>query len=50
VAIVDHTKLGRVGLATFASVDELSLVITDSAADPEHIAALRGAGVEVRLV
>src|SRR5215831_10034670 len=44
VAIVDHTKLGKVGLATFVSIEELSLVITDAAADAEHIAALRDAG------
>ena len=50
VALVDHTKLGRVGLATFAPLALLSLVITDRAADPEHVAALRDAGVEVRLV
>lgn len=50
VALVDHTKLGRVGLATFAPITRLSLVITDRAADPEQVVALRKAGVEVRLV
>ncbi|MBV9329367.1 MAG: DeoR/GlpR transcriptional regulator [Chloroflexi bacterium] len=50
VALVDHTKLGQVGLATFAPVAMLSLVITDQAADPEQVATLRAAGVEVCLV
>jgi DeoR/GlpR family transcriptional regulator of sugar metabolism len=50
VAIVDHSKLGQVGLATFVPTAGLSLVITDNGADPEHIAAVRRAGVEVCLV
>jgi DeoR/GlpR family transcriptional regulator of sugar metabolism len=50
VALVDHTKLGQVGLATFAPSALLSLVITDRGADPEQVAALREAGVEVCLV
>jgi DeoR/GlpR family transcriptional regulator of sugar metabolism len=50
VALVDHTKLGQVGLATFAPVAMLSMVITDQGADPDQVAALRAAGVEVSLV
>jgi DeoR/GlpR family transcriptional regulator of sugar metabolism len=50
VALVDHTKLGQVGLATFAPIAMLTLVITDEAADPLQVAALRQAGIEVCLV
>jgi DeoR/GlpR family transcriptional regulator of sugar metabolism len=50
VAVLDHTKLGEVSLATFAPFDRLQLVITDTAADPAIVAELRRAGVEVRLV
>jgi DeoR/GlpR family transcriptional regulator of sugar metabolism len=47
VAGVDHTKLGQVGLATFAPLDSLSLVISEDEADPGVIGELRSAGVDV---
>lgn len=50
VAVVDHTKLGKVGLATFVPLANLSLVITDNGADRDVVAELQQAGVEVRLV
>jgi DeoR/GlpR family transcriptional regulator of sugar metabolism len=50
VALVDHTKLGDVGLATFVPLDQLDLVISDTDADRELVAELERAGVEVRLV
>jgi len=50
VAIVDHTKLGEVGLATFVPLQDLALVITDDGADPAIVADLERAGVEVQLV
>jgi DeoR/GlpR family transcriptional regulator of sugar metabolism len=50
VAIVDHTKLGEVGLATFVPLSGLALVITDDGADPGIVAELEQNGVEVRLV
>lgn len=50
VAVVDHTKLGEAALASFASVSEIDIVITDDLAPPESLTELRGAGVEIRLV
>jgi DeoR/GlpR family transcriptional regulator of sugar metabolism len=50
VAVVDHTKLGEVSLATFVPLAKLHLVITDQQADAGLVADLRRAGVEVRLV
>lgn len=50
VAVLDHTKLGQVGLATFVPIDGVSLVITDREADPEVVDELQAAGVEVQLV
>jgi DeoR/GlpR family transcriptional regulator of sugar metabolism len=50
IAVVDHTNLGQVGLATFVPLQALSLVITDSAADRGLVAKLEVAGVEVQLV
>jgi DeoR/GlpR family transcriptional regulator of sugar metabolism len=50
VAVLDHTKLGQVGLATFVPRAKLALVITDNGADPAIVASLERAGVEVQLV
>ena len=50
VAVLDHTKLGQVGLATFVACANLALVITDDGADPTIVAELQRAGVEVQLV
>jgi DeoR/GlpR family transcriptional regulator of sugar metabolism len=47
IAIIDSTKFGRVALASFASLDRIRRVITDPAAPPEMLAALRLRGVEV---
>jgi DeoR/GlpR family transcriptional regulator of sugar metabolism len=50
VAVVDHTKLGVVSLATFVPLSKLHVFITDDAAEPGIVADLRHAGVDVRLV
>lgn len=50
VAVVDHTKLGQVGLATFAPLSNLGMVITNEEADAQIVADLRHAGVAVQLV
>lgn len=50
IAIVDHTKWGRVAFASFASVDQVDKIITDDKAPPELVKAFRARGVEVLLV
>jgi DeoR/GlpR family transcriptional regulator of sugar metabolism len=50
VAAIDHSKWGRVALATFCPADRLDLVITDQGAPAAMVAAVRGLGVEVRAV
>ena len=50
VAVVDHTKLGEVGLATFIPLAGLHLVMTDTEADAAFVARLRDGGIEVRQV
>jgi len=49
IAIIDASKWGRVGLATFASIDEINLVITDHDAPSELVQQVRERGVEVLL-
>jgi DeoR/GlpR family transcriptional regulator of sugar metabolism len=47
VAVVDSSKWGRVGFASFASIDQLDCIITDAEAPSDMIEALREAGVDV---
>jgi len=47
IAIVDSSKWGRVGFASFASIDQVDCLITDEGAPPDMVAALREAGVDV---
>jgi DeoR/GlpR family transcriptional regulator of sugar metabolism len=48
VALLDHTKWGRLALSTFCPIDRVHLVITDSSAPTAMVAAVRARGVEVR--
>ncbi len=50
IAVLDATKWGRVGLASFAHLQQLHLVITDVRAPADLVAQVRSAGVEVVLV
>ncbi len=47
--VADSSKLGRVHLARIAGIETVTEVVTDSAADPSVVAALRAAGVTVTL-
>jgi DeoR/GlpR family transcriptional regulator of sugar metabolism len=50
VAVLDATKWGRVGLASFAPLDQIDTIITDQSAPPGLVAQVKAAGVDVRLV
>jgi DeoR family transcriptional regulator, aga operon transcriptional repressor len=47
IAIVDGSKFGRLGLASFAAIDQISCLITDDSAPEDILDALRRAGVNV---
>jgi DeoR/GlpR family transcriptional regulator of sugar metabolism len=47
IAIVDGSKFGRLGLASFAAINQISCLITDESAPKEMLEALRSSGVEV---
>jgi DeoR/GlpR family transcriptional regulator of sugar metabolism len=49
IAVLDATKWGRVGLASFAKLQQVQKVITDSHAPIELVAPVQEAGVEVIL-
>ena len=50
VAVLDATKWGRAGVASFASLDQIDAIITDQSAPPDLVAQARAAGVDVLLV
>lgn len=47
IAVVDSSKWGRVGFATYATLDQVHCIITDQGAPADMVAAVRDAGVEV---
>jgi len=47
IAVVDSSKLGRVGLARFAGLSEITRLVTDDGAPPQLIEEIRERGVEV---
>ena len=50
VVVADASKLGRRAFARIIGTDQVHTLITDDAADPDVLAAVRAAGVEVQLV
>jgi DeoR/GlpR family transcriptional regulator of sugar metabolism len=50
IAVLDSTKWGRVGLASFATLGQIDTVITDTLAPTERIQEVRVAGVDVIVV
>ena len=47
IAIVDSSKWGRVGFASFASIAQVDCIITDDGGPPDMVTALRQVGVDV---
>jgi DeoR/GlpR family transcriptional regulator of sugar metabolism len=50
VVVADSSKLGQVSLATFGSLDDVDVLITDTGADPSVLQSCRAAGLEVLVV
>lgn len=50
VVVADASKLARRAFARICGIDEIDRLITDEAATPADVAALRSAGVDVRTV
>lgn len=49
IVVADHSKLGMVYKAHMCDIDEMHLLVTDSAANPDQVAALREKGLAVLL-
>jgi len=50
VALIDHTKWGKIALATFCKTDRLKTIITDAATPKNLIEQVRDCGIEVLVV
>ncbi|GAB4084164.1 DeoR/GlpR family DNA-binding transcription regulator [Myceligenerans cantabricum] len=50
VVVADGSKVGRVTLAKVADLAEVDTLVTDSSADPDALAAIAAAGVDVQVV
>ncbi len=50
VALLDATKWGKVGLASFASLDDVDAIITDSGAPPELLRQVESMDIETIIV
>jgi DeoR family transcriptional regulator of aga operon/DeoR family fructose operon transcriptional repressor len=50
IALIDHTKWGRVAFATFCGLDSISRVITDTRAPRDMVDPVRERGIRVDMV
>jgi DeoR family transcriptional regulator, aga operon transcriptional repressor len=50
IVVADSSKVGQVAFARICELDQVHAVITDAAADPVEVAAMRDAGLTVTLV
>ena len=47
IAVADHTKFGKVASAYVAPVERITVLVTDTAADPKVLASFEGLGIRV---
>ncbi|WP_432987595.1 DeoR/GlpR family DNA-binding transcription regulator [Dactylosporangium sp. CA-233914] len=47
MVVADGSKIGRNCLAGICAITDVSVLVTDASADPEHVEAIRRAGTEV---
>ena len=50
IALIDHTKWNQVALASFCSLEQLAIIITDRHAPRKMVEEARGRGIQVLLV
>ena len=50
IAVLDATKWGRIGLASFAAPEVITCVITDVQAPADLVEQMRALGIKVTLV
>lgn len=50
IAVLDATKWGRVGVASFASIDKVNTIITDAGAPGDLVTTFRARGIKIVVV
>ncbi|MDH3675444.1 MAG: DeoR family transcriptional regulator, partial [Anaerolineae bacterium] len=50
IAVLDATKWGQIGVASFARPEEIDTIVTDAEAPAALVAEIRAAGIEVLVV
>lgn len=50
IVVADHTKVGNVSFVQMGNIDQVDILVTDSAADAQAVEQLREAGVNVQIV
>ena len=50
IVVADHTKVGHVSFVQMGQIEQVDMLITDAAADPEAVRKLREIGVAVEVV
>lgn len=50
IVLADGSKIGATALATICAIDAAHVIVTDSTADPDEVARIRAAGVDVVVV
>lgn len=50
IAVLDATKWGRVGVASFASIDKVNTIITDAGAPGDLVTTFRSRGIKIVVV
>jgi DeoR family transcriptional regulator of aga operon len=50
IAVLDATKWGRIGLASFAALESIHRIITDVQAPADLVEQVRALGIQVTLV
>lgn len=49
ILLADHTKLGNIGLAAFAALENIAVLVTDEGADAGMVEAIEARGVKVMI-
>ena len=50
VVVLDGTKWGREGVASYAALSDVDVIITDMGAPPDMVEAVKRLGIQVNLV
>jgi len=49
IIVADHSKIGKTALFSFASLDEINVLVTDKGADPVFLKVLQDHDIEILL-